>query len=717
MKTLAFKFPKLGRKREYKTSIEKYWKKIITEQELNERLSILQKDISNTYKSYDIDIFPFNDISKYDYLFDTAIMTGVYNPETLDNYFELCRGGSALEMKKWFNTNYHYLVPNLQNEDEFNFKFNPDIFGDFKKYNTVSVIGPFTFLKLSKNVSNFSVNLKKLVNIYSNLFDMFSTVILEEPSFVLELSTDEINLIKEVYSILGKNKGNSKLYIISYYEDIDFLTELYDLPVDGIGIDIVKGTKNLDMILKNGFPEDKELIIGCVDGTNIWRTEIDKVVEKINSIRKIKKNIIISNAGPLFHLPISVENESNIENNLINKIAFAEERLKELNLILKKVNGKEIEVWNHKSDFGIDVKVKERVSNLTEKDFNKSTNSIKRKTLQKERLNLPEYPTTTIGSFPQTSEARKIRRKFKLNKISSEDYDNFVKSKIKDLISKQEELNLDVFVHGEFERSDMVEFFAEKLNGIATTDHGWIISFGSRVYRPPIIFGDISRKGNMTLKEIKFAQTLTEKPVKGMLTGPVTIIAWSFERKDIPIKNIAYQLGLVILDEIKELENAGIKIVQIDEPAIREKAPIKKSKWSDYFSWAVNSFNLATNTKPETQIHTHMCYSKFDEIINEILKMNFDVISIEASRNSGGIVTDFPDNFKRQIGIGVWDIHSPMIPDIEQMEDTIKKVKVKIPYENIWINPDCGLKTRKWEEVIPSLKNMVSLAYKLRENK
>lgn len=715
MKTLAFKFPKLGRKREFKTSVEKYWKKKITEQELNERLDILQKDISNTYKNYGIDIFPFNDISKYDYLFDTAIMAGVYNPETLDDYFELCRGSSALEMKKWFNTNYHYLVPDLQNKDNFNFKFNLGVLGDFKKYNTISVIGPFTFLKLSKNVSNFSVNLKKLVSIYSNLFDMFSTVIIEEPSFVLELSPDEINLIKEVYSILGKTKGNSKLYIISYYEDIDFLTELYDLPIDGIGIDIVKGETNIDMILNNGFPEDKELIIGCVDGTNIWRTEIDKVVEKINSIREITKNILISNAGPLFHLPISVENESNIENNLIKKIAFAEERLKELNLILKKVNGEEIEVWNHKSDFGIDVEVKERVSNLTEKDFNKSTDSIQRKTLQKERLNLPEYPTTTIGSFPQTSEARKIRRRFKLNKISSEDYNNFVKSKIKDLISKQEELNLDVFVHGEFERSDMVEFFAEKLNGIATTDQGWIISFGSRVYRPPIIYGDISRKGNMTLKEIKFAQTLTKKPVKGMLTGPVTIIAWSFERKDIPIKNIAYQLGLVIFDEIKELENAGIIIVQIDEPAIREKAPIKKSKWSDYFSWAVRSFNLATNTKPETQIHTHMCYSKFDEIINEILKMNFDVISIEASRNSGGIVTDFPDNFKRQIGIGVWDIHSPMIPDIKHMEETIKKVKVKIPYENIWINPDCGLKTRKWEEVIPSLKNMVSLAQKLRK--
>ncbi len=717
MKTLAFKFPKLGRKREFKTSIEKYWKKKITEKELTEKLDILQNSISNTYKNYNIDISPFNDISKYDYLFDTAIMTGVYKPETLDDYFELCRGSSALEMKKWFNTNYHYLVPDLQNKDEFEFNFNPEVFGNFKRFNTVSVIGPFTFLKLSKNVLNFSVNLKKLVDIYSNLFAMFSTVIIEEPSFVLELSPDEINLIKEAYSTLGKNKNNSKLYLISYYEDIDFLTELYTLPIDGIGIDIVKGETNFDMILRNGFPEDKELIIGCVDGTNIWRTEIDKVVDKINSIREITNNIIISNAGPLFHLPISVENELSIENKLINKIAFAEERLKELSLISKKLNGDEIEVWNHKSDFGIDINVKERVSNLTEKDFNKATNADQRKTLQKERLNLPEYPTTTIGSFPQTSEARKMRRRFKLNKISSEDYNNFIKSKIKDLISKQEELNLDVFVHGEFERSDMVEFFAEKLNGIATTDHGWIISFGSRVYRPPIIYGDISRKGNMTLNEIKFAQTLTEKPVKGMLTGPVTIIAWSFERKDIPIKNIAYQLGLVILDEITELENAGIKIVQIDEPAIREKAPIKKSKWSDYFSWAVNSFNLATNTNPETQIHTHMCYSKFDEIINEILKMNFDVISIEASRNSGGIVTDFPNNFKRQIGIGVWDIHSPMIPDIEQMEDTIKKVKVKIPYENIWINPDCGLKTRKWEEVIPSLKNMLSLAYKLRENK
>jgi len=360
---------------------------------------------------------------------------------------------------------------------------------------------------------------------------------------------------------------------------------------------------------------------------------------------------------------------------------------------------------------------KEKINSLTEKDFIRTPSYKERRKIQEKVLNLPLFPVTTIGSFPQTEEVRRIRLLYKQGKISSATYQTFIKGEIAKCIYIQESIGADVLVHGEFERSDMVEYFAEKLEGITTTGNGWIISYGTRCYRPPIIYGDIKRKEPMTINEIAFAQSLTKKPVKGMLTGPVTIIAWSYVREDIPIKEVAYQLALALREEIKDYEKAGIKIIQIDEPAIREKAPIKKKLWDEYFDWAIKAFRLChSSALPETQIHTHMCYSEFDEIIEYILEMDFDVISIEASRSKGDIIEAFEKvNFDRQIGLGVWDIHSPYVPSVEEMEEIAKRALKVIPKENFWINPDCGLKTRKWEEVIPAIYNLTKLAKKLRE--
>ena len=533
---------------------------------------------------------------------------------------------------------------------------------------------------------------------------------------MLELSREEIEWIKEVYGRLGSQGCDINLF--TYYDSVDFLKDLYELPIKAIGLDFVNGKKNLAGIKKHDFPEEKTLIAGVVDGRNIWRTDISKTIGLLQELSRHTEKLVISNACPLCHLPVTLKLEQ-LDRKLLERIAFAEERLVELKLIAQIYEGNKREVEKEEEfiiDFGVNPKVRERIKKLKDEDFKKFVPYAERLKKQKKILNLAVFPTTTIGSFPQTKEIRSKRAEFKTGKIAEEKYASFIREKITNLIRFQEDLGLDVLVHGEFERTDMVEFFAQKLNGIATTKDGWIVSYGTRVYRPPIIYGDVSRSNSMTLEEISFAQSLTKKPVKGMMTGPVTIIAWSFVRNDIPIYEVSYQIALCLQDEIKDYEREDIKIVQIDEPAFREKAPIKKRNWNEYFGWAVKSFNLASQSKPETQIHTHMCYSEFGEIIEHILKMDFDVITIEASRSKGGVINSFQDvGFKRQIGLGVWDIHSPTIPDIRDMMEIVEKALKVFPKENFWINPDCGLKTRGWEETKAALRNLVELAKRLRE--
>ncbi|HIO42063.1 MAG TPA: 5-methyltetrahydropteroyltriglutamate--homocysteine S-methyltransferase, partial [Aquifex sp.] len=517
--------------------------------------------------------------------------------------------------------------------------------------------------------------------------------------------------------------------IVTYYEGIDdqYFERIVNLPVTGIGLDFVSSERNLKNIRQKGFPKGKKLVAGVVPGRNVWRLDLNKTAELLRELANIvgEENLIISNAQPLYHLPITVEPENKLPEGLKERLSFAKERLQEIALLKKLLEGDE--AAKKKADeisallaqpFGRNEEVVARIKNLKEEDFVRKPPYPERDKVQREQLKLPLFPTTTIGSFPQTPDVRKARVKYRKGELSEEEYKKFIQGKIKEAIELQEELGLDVFVHGEFERSDMVEYFAELLDGIATTSHGWVISYGSRVYRPPIIYGDVSRPNPMTVEWITYAQSLTDKPVKGMLTGPVTILNWSYAREDIPRSEIAYQIGLAILDEVLDLERNGIKIIQIDEPAFREAVPIKKEEWEGYFDWAIKAFRLSNaKVKPETQIHTHMCYSDFNDIIEQIYEMDFDVISIEASRSKGEIIEAFErfGKWDRQIGVGVYDIHSPAIPTKEEMKAVMLRVMKVLPKELLWVNPDCGLKTRKWEEVIPALKNMVEMAKELRE--
>lgn len=715
MNTYAYGFPRLGKRREFKKTIESFWDNKITEKEMLARINNLENEIIETYKKY-VDFYPVGEMTLYDNMFDTALMLGVYEYKSIEKYFDLCRGKEALEMTKWFNTNYHYLVPEI--DKNFVAKNSWNKLQNKETENGLPyIIGGFTFLKLCKGYEKheFEEILLKLVEPYKKVISQFKKVHIDEPAFVTELNENEIKLIKKFYNLLGDT--GTRIYLFTYYESVDFLKQLYDLPIKALGLDFVYGEENFEKIKEYGFPSDKILIAGIVDGRNVWRSNITQKVELINELSKYTENLIISNASPLYHLPVTIKNEKELSADLVNMLAFAEERLYELQLIKKLYSNESNNIeWYHESEFGTNEDVRNRIKNLKEEDFERSISYTKRKEIHKSSLNLPLFPTTTIGSYPQTLEIRHKRKQYKTGEITKEEYSKFIKYEIEKLIKFQEDTGLDVLVHGEFERSDMVEYFAEKLDGIATTKHGWILSYGTRGYRPPIIYGDISRPTAMTTDEILYAQSLTSKPVKGMLTGPVTIIAWSYVRTDVPLKEVAYQIALCLQDEIKDYHKGGIKIVQIDEPAFREKAPIKRRDWDEYFEWAVKSFKLASNVAPEIQVHTHMCYSEFGEIIEYIMQMDFDVISIEASRSKADIVKDFSGiNFDRQIGLGVWDIHSPVVPAVEDMQEVVMKALKILPKENFWINPDCGLKTRKWEEVIPSLKNLVALAQKLRE--
>ncbi len=717
MKTYAYGFPRLGRNREYKKTIESFWKNEISEQQLKEALDKLQGQMLVTYEQA-VDKFPVGEITGYDLMFDTAIMLGVYKPKDAKAYYELCRGKEALEMTKWFNTNYHYLVPDfsvLKNID-FKLRWNkPQEYARKFGKGIPALIGPFTFLKLCKGVkkNQFAQSLTDLAEVYKEIIGNFTEVHIEEPAFVMELSADDIKASMKAYAILGTTRCRKNL--ITYYDSVDFLKELYTLPVDAIGLDFVHGEGNLEAIKKIGFPKNKTLIAGLVDGRNVWKTDIRKAVGILKTLASKTSSLVVSNAAPLYHLPISLEGEK-LAPALLARLSFAEEKLREIGQVVKSYQTGHDPAESGSSDFGKNLAVQARVKKLGKKDFVKATAYANRIKLHAKVLNLPLFPTTTIGSFPQTAEVREARADFRAGRITEEQYKTFVRGKIKELIRWQEEMGFDVLVHGEFERTDMVEFFAEKLEGITTTAKGWIISYGTRVYRPPIIFGDVFRAEPMTVDEITYAQSLTQKPVKGMLTGPVTIIAWSFVREDIPIAQVAYQLGLALQDEIRDYEKAGIKVAQIDEPAIREKAPIKRKNWKGYFDWAIKSFRLATNTSPETQIHTHMCYSEFGEIVKQIDDMDFDVISIETTRSRGDIIGSFEKvNFKRQIGLGVWDIHSPAVPKVGDMRAIVKRALKVIPKQNFWINPDCGLKTRNWEETKASLKNLILLTHDLRQ--
>ncbi len=758
LKTTAFGFPKIGPNREFKKSLELFWKNSISKDELFIQLDEVDTDRQKIYLESSLDIIPSNEFSYYDFMLDMSAMLGVipdrfkHIEDDLRLYFAMARGEKdipACEMTKWFNTNYHYIVPEIT--QDFNLTANRPLYSYRAAREKLGMetkpvmIGPYTYIYMSKIIeldssigkerlvkakesSSFREIIRSVSRIYNKILrelddECVALVQLDEPALTLDMSDSDVDILIEAYEILTGGLKSLKIHLQTYYESISHYQKIvYRLPVDGIGLDFTENETNLNLLRKYGFPENKVIIAGIVSGRNPWKVDYREAMKMFDEIKKYipLDRIILSNAAPLFHLPYSLEPEKgNMNPNVINLLSFAKERLNELKILKEIINNDEkIPHQDLETTRGLfkNNTVQAKLEEFRQKSSFREPFS-KRHTLQDELLALPLFPTTTIGSFPQIGEIRKKRADFVGGRITKEEYDEFIRSHIRALIKLQEEIGLDVLVHGEFERTDMVEFFAEKLCGFAITRNGWVQSYGSRCVRPPIIYGDVSRLKPMTVDETQYAQSLTGKPVKGMLTGPVTMVNWSFCRRDIPKEDAAFQIAMVLNDELKDLENAGITIIQIDEPAFREGLPLKQEKQKDYLTWAVNAFKIAcAEVKPQTQIHTHMCYSEFNEIINYIYDMDSDVISIEASRSKGEILQAFEKfNYSHGIGVGIYDIHSPRIPSCEEMEEiALRSLKV-IDKSLLWINPDCGLKTRGYEETIPALKNMVKVAIALRE--
>ncbi|MDD5195166.1 MAG: 5-methyltetrahydropteroyltriglutamate--homocysteine S-methyltransferase [Candidatus Omnitrophica bacterium] len=720
MQTYAYGFPRLGKKRDFKIAVESFWDNKISDKELAALTAALEKDRLECYKKY-VDIFPLGEFTYYDNILDTALIFGVYKFKNFDEYFEYARGKHSLALKKYFNTNYHYLVPSLPKNVKFFLSWNKPLHyfssSPYFKDNPVSLIGPYTFLKLSRTSGNFSTLFYKLCESYKTLFTRLANngvrlVHLEEPSFCCDVPSEEVRLIVNAYRNI--TSLSLKVNLITYYGSVDFLPRLYDIPFAAIGLDFISNVENLSLVSKNRFPKDKKLICGIVDGRGVKRSNLFDAVKFIRRIQRIcrlkNENILISNSAPLFHLPVTLENETVLDISIRNNISFAQERLQELKLIKNAYEGK-----TEGSRSWCAGLLPSRAS-INEKKFDtlslKPAEFIERKSIQQAALKLPLFPTTTIGSFPQDAQLRKARFEFKCKRLLLHDYDDFIRAKILKLIESEEELGLDVLVHGEFERSDMVEYFAQKLSGFITTDNGWVISYGTRVYRPPLIYKKIERSAPLTLKEIIYAQSLAPRIVKGIISGPVTILAWSYNlRQDAPYK-LAFELACALNEEAKALEANNIRIIQIDEPALREFAPLKKRERNLYYRWAARAFNITAGLSPSTQIHMHLCYSEFGEIIKWILKMNFDVLTVESARDNGKILNELAGlGFNRGLGPGVWDIHSKY-PASEKTIRTILDKAIKIVgARNIWVNPDCGLKTRDWPEVEASLRKMVKVAH------
>lgn len=739
MKTSIIGYPRIGEQRELKFWIEDYFNGKMVLEDLKAKAKELKKSQWSFLKESGLDFIPSNDFSFYDGILDTAETLNVI-PEkykvlgldNLDTYFAMARGYQgekgdvkALSMKKWFNTNYHYMVPVI--EDTTKIKLNSSrIFDNYKEAleNGVKtkpvIIGGFTFLKLAvfngqKNIDDY---VQDIVNAYIDIFTKLNElkvewVQIDEPILVTDLGADDISIFTKIYEEILKHKGNVNVILQTYFGDVrDCYKEVISLGFNGIGIDFVEGKKSLKLIKENGFPKDTLLFAGIINGKNIWKNDYNKSIELINELSNYTTldNIVINTSTSLLHVPYTLENENKIGQEYRDSFAFAKEKIIEIEYLRNIVNKPLENLKTNNKINNFDNSVQKKVRNLTNEDFVRLPSFEERAKIQKEFFKLPLLPTTTIGSFPQTSDVRVNRAKYKKGEITEELYKENVKKKIKECIELQEDLNIDVLVHGEFERNDMVEYFGENLNGFIFTEKAWVQSYGTRCVKPPIIWGDVSRAKPMSIEYIKYAQGLTNRPVKGMLTGPVTILNWSFPRVDISLKEMAFQIGLAIRDEVLDLEANGINIIQVDEAALKEKLPLRRADWKEeYLDFAIPAFRLVhSKVKPTTQIHTHMCYSEFDEIIKDIDAMDADVISFEASRSNLSIIDKLKkDNFRTAVGPGVYDIHSPRVPSKDEIKSVINGILKSIDIEKLWINPDCGLKTRGITETISSLRNMV----------
>lgn len=754
MKTSVIGYPRVGTLRELKFATEKYFKQAIAAEDLFAAAAELRKAHWQKQSENAIDYISSNDFSFYDTMLDTAMLLNAV-PERyralglspLDEYFAMARGYQgkngdvkALAMKKWFNTNYHYLVPEIDEDTEIKLAgtkpFNE--YAEAKKAGVETrpdIIGAFTFLKLARCTGTKKPEdyLDSVVNAYGEILDRFNSlgtawVQFDEPYLVTDLSAEDRELFLALYRRILSSKGQVKVLLQTYFGDIrDCYGDAVSLAFDGIGLDLIEGKKSLELVETNGFPKDKILFAGVVNGKNIWKNNYAQTYEIIGKLQKHCGEIVLSTSCSLLHVPYTLRNETKLSEEHRNYFAFAEEKLAELRglkaILSDKAPETHAEYLENKSLFAGDraaanPTVQNKVHALSEQDFIREPSFYEREKIQKKEFGLPLLPTTTIGSFPQTAEVKANRTNLKSGKISLEQYRTFNREKIAECVALQEKIGLDVLVHGEFERNDMVEYFGECLDGFLFTEKAWVQSYGTRCVKPPIIWGDVSRGKPITVEWSVYAQSLTAKPMKGMLTGPVTILNWSFPREDISLKECAYQIGLAIREEVLDLEANHIRVIQVDEAALREKLPLRKSDWrADYLDWAIPAFRLVhSGVKPETQIHTHMCYSEFADIIRDIDAMDADAITFEASRSDLTILNVLKENgFRTEVGPGVYDIHSPRVPSVEEIKAALYKMLGSIPKEKLWVNPDCGLKTRSNTETIPSLEHLVQAAKEVRD--
>ncbi len=752
MKTSIIGYPRIGARRELKFASERYFRHEISEAELQTAAKAVRLAGLNAQKNSGLDFVPSNDFSFYDNTLDAAVLLGAVPARyaalglsPLDTYFAMARGYQgekgdvkALAMKKWFNTNYHYMVPEIEDDTRIRLSATQpfDLFAEALRAGVKTrpaVVGAFTFLKLArftgtKTAADFA---PAVVAAYRDLIDVLQNagaewIQFDEPSLVTDLTVSDIAFFRSIYTEILAGK-KIKVLLQTYFGDVrDCYTEICALPFDAIGLDFVEGKRNLSLVKTYGFPAGKTLIAGVVNGKNVWRNDFAKTVATVRELRSVCADVALGTSCSLLHVPYTVAAETRLSEEYKKRFAFAEEKLGELAALKKILSAPVPEETSEYAENvalfaaprgGENPAVRAKVAALTDSDFERKPDFYTREKIQKERFALPLFPTTTIGSFPQTADVKAARSKHKKGELSDADYESFLRDKIAECIRKQEEIGLDVLVHGEFERNDMVEYFGENLDGYLFTENAWVQSYGTRCVKPPVIWGDVSRSAPMTVRWSKFAASLTDKPVKGMLTGPVTILNWSFPREDITLRESAMQIALAIREEVLDLEANGIKIIQVDEAALREKLPLRKAdRRVDYLDWAIPAFRLVhSGVRPETQIHTHMCYSEFGDIIRDIDNMDADVITFEASRSDLRILDDLKAaDFRTEVGPGVYDIHSPRVPSEDEIVAALGKMLAKIPREKLWVNPDCGLKTRGWAETVPSLENLVGAARKLR---
>ncbi len=748
-------FPRVGTDRELKKALEAYWSgrtDLASLMETGRRLRAthwaLQRDLG-------IDHIPSNDFSLYDHVLDITCMLGAvpsrfgFHGLTVDTdtYFAMARGSAtahAMEMTKWFDTNYHYIVPEFEEGLAFRLASSKiiDEFLEAKEHGIVTrpvLLGPVSYLLLGKSKSPGQDPLDLLdqaLCVYIEVIGQLESagarwIQVDEPVLVLDLDRRVRAAFGSAYERFAQARKGLKLCLTTYFGSLgDNLDWAMRLPFDAIHLDVVRAPEQLEKAVAM-LPQDAVLSLGVVNGRNIWKTNLTATLDLIDkaAAAMAAERLILAPSCSLLHSPVDVESEGTMDPVVQERLAFARQKLQEVALLTKAASEGRVAVGDvlaanrtifdrqHASGRVHNGTVRQRLDSLSEEMFRRRKPFRQRKTLQQTELALPLLPTTTIGSFPQTPEIRKTRADFRKGRLTDAEYTQAMRREIETVVRFQEDVGLDVLVHGEPERNDMVEYFGQLLEGFAFTENGWVQSYGSRCVKPPIIYGDVSRPLPMTAEWITYAQSLTDKPVKGMLTGPITILQWSFVREDQPRRDTAYQLALSIRDEVRDLEAAGIRIVQIDEPAIREGLPLRRSERPEYLDWAVRAFRLATcGVDDRTQIHTHMCYSDFNEIIEAIAGLDADVISIEASRSDVKLLNAFVDyKYPNDIGPGVYDIHSPRVPSTEEMVDLIRRMAEVLTVEQLWVNPDCGLKTRQWPEVEASLRNMVLAARRLRE--